>query len=164
VPRALLAKYTTGGQQGGGKKVFRLFNLAFHHFGDGLAREMLRDTVEGGGEGIGIFELQDRGVAGFVSCCLFGVGVFVMAPWYAYLWGAPMALVFTYLLPVLPFVLVFDGWMSCLRTRTPDEVEVLLRTCGADEREVAKWEVRSGREMFMWPVGSVNWVICVKRD
>jgi hypothetical protein len=54
--------------------------------------------------------------------------------------------------------------MSCLRTRTPDEVEVLLRTCGAAEREVAKWEVKSGREVFMWPVGSVNWVICVKRD
>lgn len=28
------------------KKVFRLFNLAFHHFDDGLAAEILRNTLE----------------------------------------------------------------------------------------------------------------------
>jgi hypothetical protein len=110
-----------------------------------------------------IFELQDRGIAGFIACCLFGIGTFIMAPYYAVLWGSPLALFFTYVVPVLPAVLVFDGWMSCLRTRTPDEVEALLRTCGADEAEIAKWEVKSGSEVFMWPVGSVNWVIGVKR-
>ena len=47
-PRALVERY-----RGEGKKVFRLFNLAFHHFEDGLARRILRDTVEGGGEGFG---------------------------------------------------------------------------------------------------------------
>ncbi|KAL2162252.1 hypothetical protein VTH06DRAFT_7165 [Thermothelomyces fergusii] len=149
----------------GTNKVFRLFNLAFHHFDDALARKILRDTVDGGGDGFGIFELQDRGMAGFASCCLFGIGTLIMAPYYALLWGAPLALLFTYALPVLPAVLVFDGWMSCLRTRTSDEVEALLRTCGADggEAEIAKWEVRSGSEMFMWPVGRVNWIIGVKR-
>ncbi|KAK4150571.1 hypothetical protein C8A00DRAFT_46069 [Chaetomidium leptoderma] len=159
-PRELVAKYKRQG-----KKVFRLFNLAFHHFDDGLARRILRDTVEGGGDGFGIFELQDRGVAGFLSCCLFGLGTLIMAPYYAFLWGAPLALFFTYVVPILPVVLVFDGWMSCLRTRTPDEIEALLRTCGAEggEAEIAKWEVKSGSEMFMWPVGSVNWVICVKK-
>ncbi|SPQ26796.1 3b288a8e-4285-4802-bdd6-8b3f1d7911ff [Thermothielavioides terrestris] len=160
VPRALLARHARGG-----KKVFRLFNLAFHHFDDGLARRILKDTLDGGGDGFGIFELQDRSIAGFVACCLFGLGVFVMAPYYALLWGAPLALLFTYVVPILPFVLVFDGWMSCLRTRTPDEVVALLRTCGAEggEAEIQKWEVKSGREEFMWPVGSVHWIICVKR-
>ncbi|KAG7286533.1 hypothetical protein NEMBOFW57_008844 [Staphylotrichum longicolle] len=157
-PRALVDGYRSKG-----KKVFRLFNLAFHHFGDGLARRILRDTVEGGGNGFGIFELQDRGLAGFLSCCLFGVGTLIMAPYYAVLWGAPMALFFTYVVPILPVVLVFDGWMSCLRTRTADEVEALLRTCGAEEKEIAKWEIKSGSEPFMWPVGNVNWVICVKK-
>ncbi|KAL2175015.1 uncharacterized protein P884DRAFT_279663 [Thermothelomyces heterothallicus CBS 202.75] len=162
VPRDLVRRYR--GPEGT-KKVFRLFNLAFHHFDDALARRILRDTVEGGGDGFGIFELQDRGMAGFLSCCLFGIGTLIMAPYYAVLWGAPLALLFTYVLPVLPAVLVFDGWMSCLRTRTSDEVEALLRTCGAEggEAEIAKWEVKSGSEMFMWPVGRVNWIICVKR-
>ncbi|KAK4238470.1 hypothetical protein C8A03DRAFT_43794 [Achaetomium macrosporum] len=160
VPRDLIGRYKREG-----KKVFRLFNLAFHHFDDELARRILRDTLEGGGDGFGIFELQDRGIAGFTACCLFGLGTLIMAPYYAWLWGAPLALFFTYVVPILPFVLVFDGWMSCLRTRTPDEVEALLRTCGAEggEKEIAKWEVKSGSEMFMWPVGKVNWIICVKR-
>ncbi|KAK3303230.1 uncharacterized protein B0T15DRAFT_401767 [Chaetomium strumarium] len=160
VPRDLI-----GGYRREGKKVFRLFNLAFHHFDDELARRILRDTVDGGGDGFGIFELQDRGIAGFTACCLFGLGILIVAPYYAWLWRAPLALFFTYAVPILPFVLVFDGWMSCLRTRTPDEVEALLRTCGAEggEKEIAKWEVKSGSEMFMWPVGKVNWIICVKR-
>ncbi|KAK3292491.1 uncharacterized protein B0H64DRAFT_328248 [Chaetomium fimeti] len=163
VPRELIRRYR--GPEGK-KKVFRLFNLAFHHFDDGLARRILRDTVDGGGEGFGIFELQDRGIAGFVACCFLGIGIMVMAPYYALLWGAPLSLVLTYVVPVLPAVLVFDGWMSCLRTRTPDEIEALLRTCGAEggEKEIAKWEVKSGSEKFMWPVGSVDWVICVKRE
>ncbi|KAL2198037.1 hypothetical protein P885DRAFT_33518 [Corynascus similis CBS 632.67] len=166
VPRDLVRRYRGGASGGGGeKKVFRLFNLAFHHFDDGLARRILKDTVEGGGDGFGIFEMQDRGIAGFLSCCLFGIATMIAAPYYAVLWGAPLALVFTYVLPALPAVLVFDGWMSCLRTRTADEVEALLRTCGAEggEAEIAKWEIKSGSEMFMWPVGYVNWIICVKR-
>ena len=114
--------------------------------------------------GDSIFELQDRGISGFLSCLLFGVGTLVMAPYYALLWGAPMALFFTYVVPILPVVLVFDGWMSCLRTRTADEVEALLRTCGAPADEIAKWELKSGSESFMWPVGNVNWVICVKKE
>ncbi len=47
-PRELTERYRREG-----KRVFRLFNLAFHHFGDGLARRILRDTVEGGGDGFG---------------------------------------------------------------------------------------------------------------
>ena len=39
-PRALL------GRDEGAKKVFRLFNLAFHHFDDPLAVDILRNTLE----------------------------------------------------------------------------------------------------------------------
>lgn len=76
-----------------------------------------------------------------------------------------MTLIFTYLIPILPFVLVFDGWMSSLRTRTPEEVEALLRSCGAEggEEELRRWEVRSGREMFFWPTGNLNWIICERK-
>ncbi|KAK4189337.1 hypothetical protein QBC35DRAFT_493398 [Podospora australis] len=147
-----------------GKKVFRLFNLAFHHFDDTLARRILKNTVETS-DGFGIFELQDRSWAGFFSCCLFGLGTLALAPYYAYLWGSPLALVFTYLIPILPAVLVFDGWMSSLRTRTPEEVVALLKDCGAEggEEEIAKWEVKSGRETFMWPVGRVHWFIATRK-
>jgi hypothetical protein len=64
VPRELIRRYT-----GGEKKVFRLFNLAFHHFDDGLARRILRDTVEGGGEGFGYVLFESL----LFLFCLFGV-------------------------------------------------------------------------------------------
>ncbi|KAK4457032.1 hypothetical protein QBC42DRAFT_189597 [Cladorrhinum samala] len=148
-------------RQEDGKKVFRLFNLAFHHFDDNLARKILKNTVDTS-DGFGIFELQDRSFGGgFLTCCLFGLGTLLAAPYYAIMWGAPMALIFTYILPALPFVLVFDGWMSSLRTRTAAEVENMLRGCGGEG--VEKWEVSSGSESFMWPVGRVNWVIGLKK-
>lgn len=40
-PRGLIERVRAGGN-----KVFRLFNLAFHHFDDPLAREILKDTLE----------------------------------------------------------------------------------------------------------------------
>lgn len=50
VPEALLDKVKNVRSNGGNKikkkKLFRLFNLAFHHFDDELARRILRDTVE----------------------------------------------------------------------------------------------------------------------
>ncbi|KAI1504787.1 hypothetical protein F5X99DRAFT_405788 [Biscogniauxia marginata] len=140
-----------------GKNVFRLYNLAFHHFDDNLARAILKNTVETS-EGFGIFELQDRTPSSLLSCVLFGVFVLLLAP--AFYWWSPERLFFIYVLPVIPFVLVFDGVVSCLRTRTLQEVEVLLRTCGTDV--IGAWCIRGGRDMFLWPFGYMTWVICTK--
>ena len=144
------------------KKHFRLFNLAFHHFDDALARRILANTLRTS-DGFAIFELQDRSLRAFLACCLLGVGVLLSAPLYAWRWRSPATLFWCWAVPVLPFVLVFDGWVSALRTRTPDEVEALLRTCGADEKELAAWEVRSGRECHLPPVADLNWIICTKK-
>ncbi|KAK5626160.1 hypothetical protein RRF57_001875 [Xylaria bambusicola] len=141
-----------------GKGVFRLFNLAFHHFDDGLARAILKNTVETS-EGFGIFELQSRNLSSFVSCMLFGFFILLIAP--LLYWWSPQILFFVYVVPIVPFVLVFDGLISSLRTRTADEIEVLLRTCGA--ADTADWTVYSGSETFLWPCGHLTWIICTKK-
>ncbi|RAL67144.1 hypothetical protein DID88_007922 [Monilinia fructigena] len=43
----------------GQRRVFRLYNLAFHHFDNELGSEILKNTVETA-DGFGIFELQER--------------------------------------------------------------------------------------------------------
>ncbi|KAH7157674.1 hypothetical protein B0J13DRAFT_176029 [Dactylonectria estremocensis] len=139
-----------------GKKTLRLFNLAFHHFDDPLATAILRDTVETS-QGFAIFELQDRSFSSVVTCLLLGIGILLAAPLFAWKWRSPATLIFTYLIPILPFVLVFDGFISSLRTRTPEEVEMLLRSCGAD---TSRWEMTSGSERHLWPCGYLNWIIC----
>lgn len=151
-PEGIIEKYTSSG-----KRVFRLFNLAFHHFDDPLARDILRNTVETS-DGFGIFELQDRSFSSLVTCFLYGILILLCAPFFY--WWSPIRLFFVYACPIVPFVLVFDGLISSLRTRTPDEVEVLLRTCGADTSD---WVIKSGRERFLWPTGELNWVVCTKK-
>ncbi|KAI1422565.1 hypothetical protein F5Y12DRAFT_611192 [Xylaria sp. FL1777] len=142
----------------GGKGVFRLFNLAFHHFDDELARAILKNTVETS-DGFGIFELQSRTFSSFVSCMLFGFFILLIAP--LLYWWSPQILFFVYAVPIVPFVLVFDGLISSLRTRTASEVEVLLRTCGAVD--TVDWTVHSGSETFLWPCGHLTWIICTKK-
>ena len=139
------------------KKVMRLFNLSFHHFDDPLARKVLKDTVETS-DGFAIFELPDRSLTSCLSVLLLGIASIIAAPVLAYVWRSPAMLFFS---PVLAFVLVFDGIVSCLRVRTPDEVEALLRSCGAD---ATGWEVQSGSRMHLWPSGYLNWIICRPRQ
>lgn len=139
-----------------GTKTLRLFNLAFHHFDDPLATAILRDSVETS-QGFAIFELQDRSLASVVTLIMMGIGVLLETPRQAWAWRSPATFIFSWLIPILPFVLVFDGLISSLRTRTPDEVEALLRSCGADTSE---WEIRSGSKRHLWPCGYLNWVIC----
>lgn len=46
-PKDLLSSFGSGSIVGNGKtKVFRLYNLAFHHFGDELGGEILKNTLE----------------------------------------------------------------------------------------------------------------------
>lgn len=90
---------------------------------------------------------------------LFGFFILLIAP--LLYWWSPQILFFVYVVPIVPFVLVFDGLISSLRTRTADEVEVLLRTCGA--ADTVDWTVYSGSETFLWPSGRLTWIICTKR-
>ncbi|WYZ35657.1 hypothetical protein EsH8_X_000304 [Colletotrichum jinshuiense] len=152
-PRDLIAGYTSKG-----KKVFRLFNLAFHHFDDPLAKAILKNTI-GTSDGFAIFELQGRDLYSLLMPAILGIGCFLFAPLHAWRLRSLAVLVFTYLIPILPFVLTFDGYISALRTRTPDEVEALMKSCGASTEG---WEFKSGSELHMPPFGYVNWIVAEK--
>ncbi|KAI9876002.1 MAG: hypothetical protein M1830_007577 [Pleopsidium flavum] len=139
-------------------KVFRLFNLAFHHFDDELAGRILRNSVDTAG-GFGIFELQSRSPASLLTITLLGPLLFALTPFYFS--HSPLHLLFTYIIPIIPLVVVFDGYVSCMRTRTPDEVLSLLENNGGLP-EGEGWVIRSGSEMHTWPMGYMSWVIAVK--
>ncbi|KAK2030443.1 hypothetical protein LX32DRAFT_638154 [Colletotrichum zoysiae] len=152
-PRELVDGYTSKG-----KKVFRLFNLAFHHFDDPLAKAILKNTLETS-DGFAIFELQGRDLYSFLMPAVLGIGCIFLAPIHAWRLRSISALIFTYLIPIIPFVLVFDGFISALRTRTPDEVEALMKSCGA---RTDGWEFKSGSEPHMPPFGHVKWIVAEK--
>lgn len=109
-----------------------------------------------------IFELQERSISSVITCFIFGIFSIFIAPfyYYSYYFASPSSLLFIWAVPIVPFVLVFDGLVSSVRTRTSDEVEALLRTCGAD---TTGWELKSGRQRFLWPTGYMSSIICTKK-
>lgn len=114
---------------------FRTVFSGFHHFRPAAARRVLQDAVERG-EGVGVFEATERSVLAVALMCLTPLVVLCVTPmvrpfrWSRLLW--------TYLVPVIPFVVWFDGVVSCLRTYTPGELLGLAEGLGG---EGYRWEV-----------------------
>lgn len=138
-----------------GGKIMRLFSLAFHHFPDPLARDILRNTLHTS-DGFAIFELQGRDVGNLATVLMLGPLLW-LGSWY-WFWGQWGHLFWTYIIPVVPFVVVYDGLVSCLRTRRDGEVLALMRQVGGWEG----WRVESGSEVHTWPGGRLQWFVGVK--
>ncbi|EXJ88214.1 hypothetical protein A1O1_05144 [Capronia coronata CBS 617.96] len=143
-----------------GKKIMRLFSLSFHHFDDDLAAKVLENTIETA-DGFCIFELQSRHLSSFLLVSLLWPLAMLITP--LYFWNSPWHLFFTYLVPIVPFVWVYDGYISCLRTRTPEEVEALLRSRVSPDK-LAGWKFKSGEQRHTWPFGYFFWIICYKDE
>ena len=141
---------------GRNKKVFRLFNLAFHHFDDPLAEKILRNTLATS-DGFGIFELQARTFSSLLTVALIWPLMLLVSPFY--FWRSPGHLFFTYIIPVIPFVMVFDGFVSSLRTRSAAEVMAMIRKVGGAEG----WEFKSGSDYHTYPIGEMTWFIGTRK-
>ncbi len=113
---------------------FRTMFTSFHHFPPGEARAILQNAVASR-HGIAIFEVTRRAPAAIV----------LMLPWILLpLFFTPFLrpfrwsrLLFTYLVPVIPVVMLFDGIVSCLRTYRPEELRAISSGLGAPEYQ---WE------------------------
>ena len=75
-----------------------------------------------------------------------------------YFWRSPGHLFFTYVIPIIPLVLVFDGYVSSLRTRSAGEIIALMDKSKMDDA----WSFSSGTEVHTWPTGHMTWFIGLK--
>ncbi len=97
---------------------------AFHHFRPADARRILSNAAQQR-QALCIFEATSRTPLAVVLALLIPVLVLVLTPkvrpltWFQ--------LVFTYLLPVLPLLIFWDGLVSQLRTYTVKELDELAR-------------------------------------
>ncbi|CAD6565679.1 MAG: hypothetical protein ASARMPREDX12_006717 [Alectoria sarmentosa] len=146
------------GTQEKNKKIFRLFSLAFHHFPDPLATRILHNTLTHS-SGFAIFELQGRDLGSIFT--ILGMFPLLWAGSWYWFWGDWGLLFWTYVVPVVPFVLVFDGVVSSLRTRREGEVLELIRECGASTEG---WRFETGREIHTWTGGTMNYFIGIKES
>lgn len=74
---------------------------------------------------------------------------------------SPLHLFFTYVVPLFSVVCSFDGFVSTLRCRTPEELRELLRQPDLD---VSEWEFTSGNRMMIWPFLHIYWFMGVRKQ
>ncbi len=118
---------------------FRTLFTALHHFKQEQAQSIINDAVIKR-QGIGIFEFTHRSVRGIAFMCLAPLGMLLFAPFVRpFRWSR---LIFTYLVPLLPFALMFDGVVSCLRTYSPAELAALIGERGGSD---FVWDIGEGR-------------------
>jgi hypothetical protein len=116
-------------------KGFRTIFTSFHHFAPGEACDILQDAVDAG-EGIGIFEITSRTASAIGFVFAWVALLFFGAPWVRpFRWSR---LLWTYLIPIIPFVLVVDGIVSCLRSYRPSELQQIVKQLTADQYQ---WEI-----------------------
>jgi hypothetical protein len=120
---------------------FRTIFSSFHHFGPESARNILGDAMRNR-RGIGIFEMARRSPRTIFMTCLIPFISVVLAPairpfrWSRLLW--------TWLIPLVPFVLFYDGIVSCLRAYSLKELEQLIAPLRNPGYEWQIGEERSG--------------------
>src|SRR5271154_1413395 len=97
----------------------RVFYGSFHHFGPYDAKAIL-DAAVGAHEPVVIFEATERSLRGIAVCLLIPILVLLMMPLIR-----PIRMswiIFTYLIPILPAIILWDGVVSSLRSYTQKEM------------------------------------------
>jgi hypothetical protein len=108
---------------------FRTLFSAFHHFRPAQARAMLGDAVRKR-HGIAIFEGTYHSALAMFLMLLVPLMVLLVTPFIRpFRWSR---LFWTYLVPVVPLVSLFDGLVSCLRTYSVQELRQLTEDLGAN--------------------------------
>ena len=120
---------------------FRTLFTSFHHLDKDMARGILADAVEKH-QGIGIFEYTERNMFIWgLPLLLMPVLVLLVTPfirpfsWRRLLW--------VYLIPIIPFILAWDGFVSCLRTYSPKELNDLTAGLGSSTYSWETGRIRS---------------------
>jgi hypothetical protein len=124
----------------------RTLFTAFHHFEPATAQAILQDAVDAG-EPIAIFEQTRRSVFAQLFMFILAPLAFLAVPlirpftWSRIFW--------TYFIPAIPAVLLFDGIISCWRTYTTAELKEMA---AALRGRPYVWEIGRTRSLLS-PLG-----------
>jgi SAM-dependent methyltransferase len=114
---------------------FRTMFSSFHHFPPAQARAILQNAVDAK-QGIAIFEVTSRSASAVGMMFLWFLTPFLFTPSIRpFRWSR---LLYTYVLPIIPLVLLFDGLVSCLRTYQTRELRELIDGLAPSDY---RWEI-----------------------
>ena len=118
-----------------------LFN-AFHHFRPELAKAILQNAVDAK-EPIAVFEVVERSAPALVAMLFAPIIVLLAVPFlrpFDWRW-----LFFTYLIPIIPLFVMYDGFISCLRVYSIAELDGLIESLDAEGYAFETGRVQIGR-------------------
>ncbi|SHH02802.1 hypothetical protein [Flagellimonas flava] len=125
--------------------------LSLHHFKPTDATKILQNAVDSRAC-IGVFEAQERSVPSVLAMLFSPISVLFTTPFIK-----PFSLgriIFTYLIPIVPLFVLWDGVVSSLRTYSVKEMQDLV--ANLDKSESYDWEIqriKSGPGVILYLLG-----------
>lgn len=130
---------------------FRTIFSSYHHFSPEEARAVLQDAIDAG-ESIGIFEITRRAPSAIGLMFPWALLVFLSTPWIRpFRWSR---IFWTYVIPIVPLVVLFDGLVSCCRTYRPQELRTIVEKLTGSEY---LWE--AGEQLGNWSKVPITYLI-----
>ncbi|MCD2260010.1 hypothetical protein [Psychroserpens luteolus] len=126
--------------------------LSLHHFRPKEALQILQNAVDDK-NAIAIFEAQERSVPSILAMLFSPISVWLTTPFIR-----PFKIgriIFTYLIPIVPLFVLWDGIVSCLRTYSVKEMETLVSQL--QDKEQFNWDinkVKSGPGVVLYLLGT----------
>lgn len=126
--------------------------LSLHHFKPNDAKKILQNAVDSKNP-VAIFEAQERSFLSLFAMFFSPISLFFTTPFIR-----PFKLgriIFTYLIPIVPLFVWWDGMVSSLRTYSVKEMNSLVN--GLDNSDSFTWEidkVKSGPGVVLYLLGT----------
>lgn len=126
--------------------------LSFHHFRPDDALQILQNAIDSKSS-IAIFEAQERSFASILAMIFSPLSVLFTTPFIR-----PFKIgriIFTYIIPIVPLFVLWDGIISCFRTYSVNEMKALVDKL--DNKNQYKWEIdrlKSGPGVVLYLIGN----------
>lgn len=126
--------------------------LSLHHFKPTDAKQILQNAIDTNST-IAIFEAQERSFQSIIAMLFSPLSVLLTTPFIR-----PFKIgriIFTYLIPIVPLFVLWDGVVSSLRTYSLEEMNELVKNLNGTEKY--DWEinkVKSGPSAVLYLLGT----------
>ncbi|MEQ6124502.1 hypothetical protein AAON49_09895 [Pseudotenacibaculum sp. MALMAid0570] len=126
--------------------------LSLHHFKPNDAKLILQNAIDTGNS-IAVFEAQERSIHSIIAMLFSPISVLLTTPFIRpFKFGR---ILFTYLIPIVPLFVLWDGIVSSLRTYSVKEMNTLVESL--NETEKYDWKinkVKSGPSVVLYLLGT----------
>jgi len=135
-------------------KGFRTMFLSLHHFKPIDAHQILQNAVDSRSS-IGVFEAQERSIPSLLAMFFSPITVLFTTPFIR-----PFKIgriLFTYLIPIVPLFVWWDGLVSSLRTYSVKEMQGLVEH--VENKDSFDWEInriKSGPGIILYLLGTAK--------